>query len=248
MDKSYIRLGESFQTLYEIYQENVVLFEGLQYSHRADITLNHVIKKFGNYLYGNYCKTSLNDLHNFGEREYIDLVSRIPLKDNIEFNEYLDFFGYHLGSENKLNPKKITEINLKTNGDVYSVSFEAKYPTEIDRNKLSNDLYHLTPDFNLNNILKSGLLPKDSKTTFHHPGNRIYLLSTQNPEKDLRNLSLKLTENTKNKIYVKLRIVDYYPKHEKFFCDPNLGWGDLSVNSRGVFVHRGIHPSFIKIF
>ena len=243
-------MRDDFKSLFEIYQEDVLLFEGLQYTHRADITLKHVIQKFGNMLYGNFCTSSLRIKNGkeFNTKDYLDIVSAVSLKDNEEFKKYLDFYGYHFGSERILTNKQKREISLNTPHSVYAISFEAKYPTEIDRNKLSQDLYHISRDNNLENIMRYGLLPKDSKTTFHHPSNRIYLLSTKNPEADLNRLIIWLAANTgtPKEVYVNLKIKNYFPAHERFFCDPNLSWGDLSNGSRGVFVHRGIHPDFIE--
>lgn len=243
-------MRDNFKSLFEVYQEDVSMFEGLQYTHRADVTVKHTIQKFGDLLYGNLCNSSLTTENEkeYNTKEYLDIVSKVSLKNNQKFIKFLDFYGYHFGSERILTQSKKQEINLRVSNDVYVTSFEAKYPTEISRNKLSGDLYHVTRGNNLENIMKYGLLPKDSKTTFHHPSNRIYLLSTNNPEIDLDRLTAWLAMNTSTpkEVYVKLKIKNYHPTHERFFCDPNLSWGDLSVGSRGVFVHRGIHPNYIE--
>lgn len=244
-------LRTTFKTLMEIYQEDVLLMEGLQYSHRADITLKHTIQTFGNLLLGKLCRSSLESFNGreYNTKEYVELVSRVRLKHNQDVIKHLDIYGYHFGSDKVLTSDQKQQLKINASFDVFVTIFEAKYPTQIERYKLSADLFHVTRTKNVEKIMTLGLLPKFSTTMFHHPGNRIYLLSTQHPESDLPTLINLLHINTKTpkEKFVKLMIKNYHPEHEQFFCDPNLSWGDLSLGSRGVFVHRGIHPRHIEL-
>lgn len=244
-------LRTTFKTLKQTYTEDVLLMEGLQYSHRADITLKHVVQSFGDLLLGNLCRSSLESFSGkeYNTKECVELVSRVRLKHNQDIIKHLDLYGYHFGSDNKLSATQKHQLNINAPVDVFVTTFEAKYPTQIARDKLSDDLFHVTRKVNFEKIMRLGLLPKYSTTMFHHPGNRIYLLSTGHPDVDLSTLIHLLHYNTgaPREQFVKLKIKNYAPAHERFFCDPNLNWGDLSVGSRGVFVHRGIHPQHIEL-
>ena len=56
---------------------------------------------------------------------------------------------------------------------------EMKHPSILkDDEKLDAPFYHLTYNFLLPKIRKNGLTPRESTTSFSHPGGRIYLLQT----------------------------------------------------------------------
>jgi hypothetical protein len=92
-------------------------------------------------------------------------------------------------------------IELDQNGGItkndddimtYMLSIEPKYPHSSNDTK--TDLYHITYDRYIEKINKTGLTPKISKTSFSHPGNRIYLFKTISGT-DLENLASAIASN-----------------------------------------------------
>jgi len=89
----------------------------------------------------------------------------------------IDRFGFFIG-----HLTKHTRLGrIAKNDDAtfhYKISVEPKYPstatTEI------GSFYHITYDRYIPKIKKIGLTPRTSKTSFSHPGNRIYLLRASN--------------------------------------------------------------------
>lgn len=242
------RLGLTLKEIYESILEDNILLEGLQYTHYSNITLKYILQEFGNLLLGNYCYTSA-DLKITSPKEFIDLVHLGSLNDNNSLKNRMKFFGYHYTITKKLSPKELQSLNIQNKyKNVFVSTFEGTYPTLIERYDLPNVLFHVTKEKNVDNIMKNGLLPKPSNTSFEHPSNRIYLFATTDPSSDLPKLIEILSTNTKTpkNLYKVLKIVDYYPQGEKFFLDPSLSIGDISNTCRGIFVHRGIHPNFVE--
>ncbi len=87
---------------------------------------------------------------------------------NVKFEyieNFLDTLGYFISS--------------KADREGYHrITIEQKYPEKIEDKMEHIPYYHVAPTKNVSKILKIGLSPRDSKTTFNHPGNRIYLIQT----------------------------------------------------------------------
>ena len=92
----------------------------------------------------------------------------------------INVYGYFVVREGEDETKKVFAI-------------EPKYPEEINTN--DRFFYHLTLKKNLENIKRIGLSPKNSKTMFYHPGNRIYLIKTDYPEIVLQGLKFQLLDS-----------------------------------------------------
>jgi hypothetical protein len=243
------RMGCSFRDLYEAAMEYEILMEGLQYSHQSDVVLKSLTREFGGLIYGNISLASAHINKQTKPKEYIDIYHLKDLNENDEFMSRMKFFGYHFVSTKMVTQKELASVGIRTNQPfLYMSSFEGSYPTSIKRQNLPDVLFHITNKKNVPQIKKMGLLPKQSATSFNHPANRIYLFSTTNPNNDIPRLIKSLSDNTETpkEDYRVLRIVDYFPNHEKFFLDPSMDVDDISQTCRGIFVLRGIHPMYIK--
>ena len=102
-------------------------------------------------------------------------------------------------------------------------------------NNISNEvrkyryLYHWTPSYNLESILKSGLKPKSENTTFDYP-ERVHLLPGNLPLIELLNIGEQLCNHNKNRKnngdYVLLQIsTKDLPLDMEFFPDPRYVGG-----------------------
>jgi len=123
----------------------------------------------------------------FDNYEFInDIESDIEKLKNI-----VNAFGFFIGHITKFTN---TRLPTKNNNRAfhYRISIEPKYPsnakTDID------DFYHVTYQHYVPKISKLGLTPRTSKTSFTHPGNRIYLLKTNNVER-IVDLMMVLSDN-----------------------------------------------------
>lgn len=116
-------------------------------------------------------------------------------------------------------------------------------------NNISNEvrkyryLYHWTPSYNLESILKSGLLPKSENSTFDYP-ERVHLLPGNLPLIELLNIGEQLCDYNKNKKnngeYVLLQIsTKDLPSDMEFFPDPRY--------VGGFYTESPIPPSLIKV-
>lgn len=130
--------------------------------------------------------------------------------------------------------------------DILIIQFNAKFDIEID---VPSRIYHISPMFNRNKILKSGLVPK-SKNVLMLYENRIYFL-LNNDKFKIQNLAEKLykyiPQKTKN-IFKEKNIpigFDIYEImtnniiNQRWFKDPNL--------PEAVYCLMNISPMHIKL-
>jgi hypothetical protein len=161
------------------------------------------------------------------------------ISKDAKFTQIIELNGYFISKSHK------TEAH-------YFIQLEPKYPTRINVAKMPDYLYHVTPAINENKIKKIGLTPKESKTSFSHTGNRIYLLLTFDQHNDLpklvdilRNDRNELKGASINDVYLALEIKKN--NDNIYFYDPMFGWGKTVPNGRGIFALKNIPPSDIKI-
>jgi hypothetical protein len=177
----------------------------------------------------------------------LEVFLKAPL-DNIEVKQVdklLSLFGY---------------TNSVEGFDKFSLQLEPKYPVDVNvflREKGIDTLYHITQSKYLSKIQKIGLTPRESQTTFGHPGNRIYLLGLwddeehgydedENTIEDRLNITLEmLARNKKVSVpdmsILKIRLDDNFP----LYLDDTITMMHSGV--LGMFTTKNIPPSRISI-
>jgi hypothetical protein len=112
---------------------------------------------------------------------------------------------------------KILDIAEKI--ESINIYFEAKYDYKIDRNKIPEVLYHITPTKYWNKISKIGLIPKSRSKMTYHP-ERVYL--AKNIE-DVEKLGPKFYQYTNERDWTILKINTALIPGEYFqlYQDPN---------------------------
>lgn len=225
----------TFKTLYEdsLEEDQLVLKEGLIKTFPILSFKLKVLKTFKKDL------IHIDIIKSFN----IDTSLLIVLKDEEsleDIKKLADAYGYHLGFTKSVTYR----------GKSYkSYQFDPKYPTIIPSKYLPEFGYHITANKNLKSIFKIGLTPKNSKTAFEHPGNRIYLLFSNSREGILafkniikQHLS-KRGEKDINLSVLKVTI----NKDVVHYFDPNLQPRDVHKDCFGVFVLRNIPPAYLEI-
>ncbi len=130
----------------------------------------------------------------------------------------------------------------------YRVTIEQKYPEKVEDKMEHIPYYHVAPSKNVSKILKIGLSPRDSKTTFHHPGNRIYLIQTDDVKnvEQLGNILMtnKNIKNPDNQIE-EMSILRIDVQGIKLYVDPMFPSSQGTF--RACFTTQNIHPKKIEI-
>jgi hypothetical protein len=115
-------------------------------------------------------------MYKFGKPNTLTFIIRNNAEFKAHINEIqklLDLYGYFIVKTEPYTPDNTLML----------YQFEPKYPVCINKESLNGlRLFHITTQSRANKILKMGLWPKESQTDFSHPGNRIYLFATNNPE------------------------------------------------------------------
>jgi hypothetical protein len=140
--------------------------EALTISHDLPIFINSLKKKFGDIIQSVHAKNLTPSLSYKHGRPYcVDVVMDASIQHKLsELEQVCAFHGYFIS---------------KVNGNNYL--FEPKYPVKLNIRDLNIQyLYHTTPSKNIPRIQAIGLTPRDSQTSYVHPGNRIYLMYTPN--------------------------------------------------------------------
>ena len=127
-----------------------------------------------------------DDMIKQGDASRVMTVVMSPLKTDQNFvkdansdvdilKKISDRFGFFIG-----HLTKHTRLGRPTKSDDnayhYKISIEPKYSSIA--NVDTNNFYHITYNRYVSKIEKIGLTPRTSKTSFSHPGNRIYLLKS----------------------------------------------------------------------
>lgn len=104
-------------------------------------------------------------------------------------------------------------------------------------------LYHWTPKYNLNDILKNGLKPDNKNSKFNYP-NRVYLMKGDSDLNEMLNLGKLLSmvnnDNRNNEQYVLLKIdITDMANDIKFYYDSNT--------SIGIYTEQPIPKKYITV-
>lgn len=140
--------------------------EALTISHDLPIFINSLKKKFGGTIQSIHAKNLTPSLsYKHGKPYCVDVVFDASIQHQMnDLEQVCMFHGYFIS---------------KVDGDGYL--FEPKYPVKLNVRDLNIPyLYHTTPSKNIPRIQAIGLTPRDSQTSYAHPGNRIYLMYTPN--------------------------------------------------------------------
>jgi hypothetical protein len=144
----------------------------------------------------------------------------IPKQNNItldDINYIIDIYGYFVSFEHETANIKIFTL-------------EPKFPEEIYDDG-SCCYYHITWNVYEKSIFAIGLSPKTSKTSYKHPGNRIYLFKTVNTL-PLKDLVEKMGEN-------KSKLFDPLDKRRDYYKDPNNALV-LLINVKGLKLYKDV--------
>jgi hypothetical protein len=94
-----------------------------------------------------------------------------------------------------LNRQGYVTIQHTNQNELDLYQFEPKYPLSITKDDLKSfRIFHITEQDRAEKILNNGLIPKESRTTYKHSGNRVYLFATSNPGKYIPVLLSRLSE------------------------------------------------------
>ena len=125
------------------------------------------------------------------------------------------------------------------------MQFEPIYQVD-ESNVILNygDLYHLTPAYNISDILSNGLQPKSDNGMFDYP-DRIYMFIGNTPIQEIQNLGQQLYKTNKSSNndgrYVLLKIDSQQLRNGySLHYDPNYRYG--------VFTENGIPAKAISIY
>lgn len=165
------------------------------------------------------------------------ILTRIPnVGNNVEvFSKAMNLCGFFLST--KGHPI------IKNNVEWLLLQYEPKFQNDESNTIRSSEnvLYHVTPKYNENKILKNGLSPRWKNNLFFFP-DRIYLIKGSTSEDEIINITKQLyfSNNSKgndgNYIILKINLSEI-PENVKMFIDNNY--------KNGIFITDNIKPNCI---
>ena len=116
-----------------------------------------------------------------------------------------------------------------------AISFDPMFQDDIYNEALKhNFLYHWTPLYNYEQIMKEGLKPRSENKLFDYP-DRLHLLKGNTPQDEILKIGNLLYQNNKNKKnngqYVLLQIKVSMLNNVEIFYDPRYEWGYYVKNN-----------------
>ena len=224
-------------TFYEFYkqEEKLVLAEGLIKSYpilNFKLAILHTFKE-------HLLHIGVNKSFGFDTNLVIVLEKDNPVLKEIK--QFADTYGYHLGFARELEYK---------NKKCRSYQFDPKYPTVIPKEYVPKVGYHIARNEHLKSIFEIGLTPRNSKTAFEHPGNRVYILASNSVEAILQTkevLKGHIKQTSKDSL-VELSVLKIDINQDlTYYFDPNFEPHSIHKDCFGMFVLRNIHPAYIKL-
>lgn len=153
-----------------------------------------------------------------------------PQPRDVSFIEQtLKVYGYYISD-------KAHEPNL------FEALVEPRVPQEISSilQQTTNTLYHITHKSNLDKIKKIGIAPRETETSFLHPGDRIYLVWSQIHIVKALKKTLAKNKNLPDNEFVVLS-VPFSDKY-KYFIDDTTTNLDFNPPYIGCFITKNIPP------
>lgn len=161
------------------------------------------------------------------------LIPNIDYNVN-EVSRLMSFYGYFLSKQKRGYIKGYDFISLR---------FEPKFSEDV-RDVLKNEktLYHVTPSFNKEKILKNGFSPKWKNNLFYYP-NRIYFTLGNTSFEEVKKLAYVLhntnmTKGDKSAYSIFIVNVSKINENVRFYYDPNY--------KNGVYTTDNIPPNVIE--
>jgi hypothetical protein len=236
------KLGISF---FEHFARKEALREGLEISYGSNSLKAALFSSFKNYI------VEVEDIplvqttkpYKFGVPNTVTIV----VKNAGSFKEKSDELNRILNQQGYFIVKQET-----VGEDVDLYQFEPKYSVTISKNEIESfRVFHVAEKDRKEKILKLGLIPKDSRTSFKHKGNRIYLFVTNEPQKYVPNLLKTLSKrvNEEEAEVQKDMIVFEIDKKgissEDLYLDESF---DFKPDYYAVFTLHPIRSNYIKIY
>ena len=202
--------------------------EALTISHDLPIFINSLKKKFGDTIQSIHAKNLTPNLSYKHGRPYcVDVVFDASIQHQMnDLQQVCAFHGYFIS---------------KVDGDRYL--FEPKYPVKLNVSDLNIQyLYHTTPSRNIPRIQAIGLTPRDSQTSYTHPGNRIYLMYS--PNKSLVNMMRGRLAADKNINITETSVLRINAKNtSNLYLDENAT--STTANILSFFTTINVSPKYI---
>ena len=155
--------------------------------------------------------------------------------DKKEFKKILDLYGYYISNE---------RVEAFFNEIIYTI--EPKYPiiiNDILEKRHIEKFYHITHKSNQKSIMKIGLAPRGTETTFYHPEDRIYLISAE--IEMVKRLLKSLSNDKKQPIESFLVFETPYDNTYKYYLDDTSTF--KKYDAIGCFILKNISPNKLKI-
>lgn len=179
-------------------------------------------------------------------------VRDFNLDDFKNVKNILNVYGYYIANI------KDFKINLETKAfktEPNYLQIEPKYGIVFNPREWNIEyLYHITTKKHLPKILKNGLNPRDTETTFYHPGDRIFLFYSKSNKiisawKNLLARNKGLSPNEVVILKVKtLPYVTYYIDDSVTLPDPDNIIADQTIQGIiGVYTTKSISPTEISV-
>jgi len=235
MPEEYRVLGKFGNLLWLTEKHNNLITEGLITSYPFENVLSTLSRKYKDlisYIRSDPLSSDIPDKKVAGISLFIkSIYFNEELLDNIKKD--VDVYGYLVSYTESYSKEEI------------GLFIEPKYPTIIDKKHLRNKkVYHITKTKRLDKIMKNGLSPRDTETTFYHPGNRIYLAILKN-QTMIPAIKKTLARN-KNETTENLVTLEIDPSNLELYIDPNFENNDTN-SCIYAFTFRNIPPKNIKI-
>lgn len=223
-------------------EEKEKLMEGLEVSYGSDQLKSQIFSRYKqNIIFVEDVKIFPDKAvkPKFGRPSTLTFIFKNDFKPDKDFYKILDLHGYFIVKEER----NFDFQNKKT----YLCQLEPKFPIEISISNPAVKFLHITRKDCLKRIFKIGLTPKESQTTFKHPGNRIYLFATKNPELFVNSLKTKLAEDKRIELssMVALEIDSEFVRNNYLFIDESF---EHKPNCAAVFVLKNIPSSEITLY
>lgn len=152
---------------------------------------------------------------------YVYIIIPEKVEDYEPIKETMEKMGYFLSQDNE---------KFATNGRRYRVlQFEPTSQLQDDETDSikheNNKLYHWTPEYNVENILKNGLIPSHKNRVFNYPS-RTYLMSDKYSQQEIFGLGQQLcihSSDPQNTGTYGLLVIDVknLPENIRLYLDPN---------------------------
>lgn len=240
-------LGKGFVSSQE---EKALIEEGLGVSYGSDYLKKLLLKKFKDNI------LEIEDIplfqskldYKFGKPNTLTVLFAEPFEELDDLKAIASAYGYVIVQSSKINGAQLHQL-------------EPKYLILLDKGALEDcRLFHVTTLKKKDKILRNGLHPKDSQTTFEHSGSRVYLFFTKYPEIVINGLKKSLAQNKFEKIQSDPKASEEDKKEppkmvcieiDKSLLDLHNVYLDESFDYKpnyfyAGFIMSGIHPKFIK--